>query len=425
VIRDLSLTSGIIPVAVIVAVVLTIGATVLRRRPGWWKRLLAIVGFGAVVTLVLAEIEWHTSLLPFSFPATFCVWAALIPTTVVLAGVGWPGSAWWRRCTSVLAVLMATVMAAMLVNAHYGYLPTVRALSGEGTAHPIVATTKVKKWWQGPGVAYHPVINPWGRVVPDPLPATVSGFHHRSGYVYLPPIWFRLNHPALPVMVVIGGTPSDPADWLRGANADKTADAYVERHNGWGPIMVFPDANGSYFGDTECVNGTRGAADTYLSVDVPNDVKAKYGASTDPRAWAVVGSSEGGTCALTLALRHPSQFRSFVDLAGDMAPNLGTRHATVLRLFHGSWRRYFTYDPATLLRHHHYAGTDGWFEAGTFDHTGMAAARYLAAASRKAGVDVHLLLRRGAGHNFGFWRAAFGELYPLLSQEIGHVDITS
>ena len=91
-------------------------------------------------------------------------------------------------------------------------------------------------------------------------------------------------------------------------------DHFAEAHGGQAPIVVMPDENGTYRGDTECVDGPQGNAQTYLSEDVRNYVISTFGASPNPQHWAVVGLSEGGTCATLLAVKCRSMTqRMFAD----------------------------------------------------------------------------------------------------------------
>src|SRR5205085_1528681 len=143
-----------------------------------------------------------------------------------------------------------------------------------------------------------------GAVVTVALPATTSGFAHRNSLVYLPPVWFARPHPALPVLMMLTGTPSLVSDWTRAAHADQIADDYAAAHHGWAPIMVFPDPNGSDLGDTECVDSRQGNAETYLTEDVPREVVSLFGSAPTP--WAVAGLSEGGIGAARLTVRRPA-----------------------------------------------------------------------------------------------------------------------
>src|SRR5437764_834334 len=80
----------------------------------------------------------------------------------------------------------------------------------------------------------------------------------RPADVYLPPAWFRPDHPRLPVIMLLHGTPGGPSDWTRSAQADVVADQFAKSRAGMAPVLVFPDANGGPFKDTECVDGPKG-----------------------------------------------------------------------------------------------------------------------------------------------------------------------
>jgi hypothetical protein len=256
-----------------------------------------------------------------------------------------------------------------------------------------------------------------GRVISVDIPATVSGFHHRHALVYLPPVWFRPVRPQLPAVVMLAGTPGLTSDWTRAAGADRTADDYARAHHGWAPILVFADHNGSDVGDTECVDGPRGNAETYLTRDVRRFVVNTYDAAPDPSAWAVAGFSEGGMCALTLTLRHSDAFHTFADFSGDARPSLGPPATTVRRLFGGSVAAWVTHDPRTLLTHERFPELAGRFEVGTSDAKPLAAARTLFVAARAAGVDAQLVVRPG-GHHFRFWAHAFRNSLPWIASHV-------
>ena len=44
----------------------------------------------------------------------------------------------------------------------------------------------------------------------------------------------------------------------------------------------------------------------------------------------------GGTCAVDLTVMHLGMFSAFVDIAGDLGPNSGTKAQTIARLFGGT-----------------------------------------------------------------------------------------
>ena len=103
-------------------------------------------------------------------------------------------------------------------------------------------------------------------------------------------------------------------------------------------MFVFVDSGGSFNNDTECVNGPRGNVADHLTKDVVPYVNQQFGTSADPANWGIVGWSMGGTCAVDLTVMHPELFSSFVDIAGDMGPNAGTKDQTIARLYGGERR---------------------------------------------------------------------------------------
>jgi S-formylglutathione hydrolase FrmB len=246
------------------------------------------------------------------------------------------------------------------------------------------------------------------------IPATVSGFRHRKAWVWLPPAW--TGQSPLPVIVLLAGAPGTPSDWLRSGRALEIADAWAATHHGVAPIMVVPDQNGTVTTDTECVDKPGRRAETYVAVDVTRFVISTFGASRDPANWAVVGMSEGATCALVLGLRHPDVYGGFADLSGAIAPSIGSPRATRLALFGGSLARQREYDPQWLLRRPRCGFA--WFDAGTDDHTSLMAATTLSREARRAGLDVVFRTRPG-GHSYWVVRPAFADAYPWLVSHLG------
>jgi S-formylglutathione hydrolase FrmB len=206
-----------------------------------------------------------------------------------------------------------------------------------------------------------------GKVVPVDIPATSSKFKHRGELVYLPPAFFASNPPpALPTVIMIGGQFNTPADWVRSANAVSTIDDFAARHGGNAPIFVFADSGGAFNNDTECVNGPRGNAADHLTKDVVPFMVDNFGVSDDPSSWGVMGWSTGGTCAVNLTVKYPELFSAFVNIDGDIGPNVGTRQQTIDRLFGGSAAAYADWDPATVIeKHGEYDDVAGWFAVST------------------------------------------------------------
>ncbi len=264
-----------------------------------------------------------------------------------------------------------------------------------------------------------------GAVVTVTLPGTVSGFAAREALVYLPPVWFGRPRPVLPVVLLLHGSPGSPGDWTEGGQAQATADAWAAQHRGVAPILVMPDSNGSLTDDSECVDGPVGRVETYLTVDVPAAVQQMFGTQPPGPRWAVAGLSEGGSCAIMLALRHPRLFSTFADFGGLLGPRVSDTNAetadTVAELFGGSQQEFAAHDPATLLRAGRFPGMGGWFEVGSTDVEPLAAARELAPLAAAAGIDTCLVVVAAGAHTFDLWSSAWRSALPWVAARLGLV----
>jgi S-formylglutathione hydrolase FrmB len=385
-----------------------VGSWISRRRRWLTRWLPAVVLSAAAVTGAAAATLRLTGTVTDAYPVAFALWvgmglAAVFGAPLVIARRGV-----LRRLAAGVAVPLTLGGALLLVNDEYGVWPTLGDLLGHtnvlGASALHLPPSAVKS---GHGVV----------VALDP-PATVSQFGHRPGSVYLPPAYFTPARGKLPVIIMLAGAPGGTVQWPTAGKAIATADAYAATHHGRAPIMVFVDQNGSATGDTECVDGPRGNAETYLTVDVRNFVTKTLRVQQTANRSAIVGFSEGGTCAIDLALAHPALYHHFVDLAGDDRPTLGNPQHTLTALFGGSQTSMDSHDPGRLLATHHYKGMTAWFAAGVDDHRHLAGSRKLAVEASRAGLKVHEFTGV-AGHNWQFASAAFSQVLPTLCTDLG------
>jgi S-formylglutathione hydrolase FrmB len=125
---------------------------------------------------------------------------------------------------------------------------------------------------------------------------------------------------------------------------------------------------------------------------------------------------------VTLALRHPELVDTFVDIGGDIRPNLGLRAGQETRavagLYGGDVSQWRLHDPLRLLASHRYPSTGGWFEDGLSDGAPLASARTLAPACKAAGIATVLVTPPG-GHSFAFASRAVADSFPWLSARLG------
>ena len=345
--------------------------------------------------------------------------------------------AWMQWGIRAGGMVLAITMIAASVNARYAYLPTVAALFGRGATDQMSpAQFRQLQLAEGGGrpsfhirtaLAHDSVVNggpalslTHGVVVPFRIAPTMSHFQARTAEVYLPPAYFQTPRPHLPVIELLHGTPGAVVDWTRGGLADVTSDAYAAQHGGVAPILVMPDVNGSWDSDTECVNGKRGNAQTYLTTDVRAAVISRLGARRDAAGWAIAGFSEGGYCALQIGLRHPNLYGTIADFSGESGPSTG---GGVQHLFAGTAqqaeRSATQYQPAHLL-----AGWDRpvhpaiWFEVGSSDSTLSTLAR-LDLLARAHGFDTRFVEQQQASHSFASWSDAFHDALPWIASSFG------
>jgi S-formylglutathione hydrolase FrmB len=364
--RGLSLLTGWLPITLQVVAALVLLAVVLRRAPRRWYIgwVPAAVLAGVVVALLVSWRVAADGLTNDPAPPALWVWTAVTAAAAVVAVVGWRGARWWRRGLSVLAVPLALACVASTLNVWVGYFPTVPVAWAALTAAPLPDQVSDPQL-----AALEATARPrTGALVGVDIPSTASGFTHREEYVYLPPVWFTgtATHPALPVVMMIGGEFNTPADWVRTGNALTVVDAYAATHGGAAPILVFVDAGGTFNNDTQCVDGPRGNSADHLTRDVRPYVISRFGASAAPASWAVVGWSMGGTCAADLAVMHPELFGTFEDIAGDLGPAVGGKAQTIAQLYGGNAAAWARFDPLTVLAGHaRYPDTAGWFANST------------------------------------------------------------
>ena len=353
---------GWLPLTIQAITVAVLLAAIGWRNRRWrlvWLPVAAIVGVA-----VAAASYWFISSQGMSddpAPKLLWVWLVITGGAAVVLVAGWRNARWWRRAAAAAGLPLGLLCAALALNLWVGYFPTVQTAYNQLTEGPLpdqanqatVVAMQTKHQIPAKGV-----------VVPVNIGSAGSGFKHRGELVYLPPAWFATNPaPHLPTLMMLGGEFNTPGDWLRAGNAIKSVDDFAAANGGNAPVLVFVDTGGAFNNDTECVNGSRGNSADHLTKDVVPFMEANYGVSANRANWGLVGWSMGGTCAVDLATMHPDMFSTFEDIAGDLAPNSGTKQQTIDRLFGGNAAAYAAFDPTSVItKHGPYSGMSGWFD---------------------------------------------------------------
>lgn len=231
------------------------------------------------------------------------------------------------------------------------------------------------------------------------IPPTTSHFRTRTPLVWLPPA--ARSHPSerFPVLELLVGTTGAPAQWEDRGYLTRRMSAVAAQHHGRTPVVVVVDENGFATTDSECVDRRHGDVETYLTVDVPRWIRAHLPVKAGRGNFAIAGLSEGGTCALMLALRHPSVWQTFDDISGLARPTVGEdddRARTIRLLFGGSAAAFDAHDPTYLLRKHRYPTTRGELYYGTSDRKVVRDVRVLLPLLRRAGVGTRVAAQSGA-----------------------------
>lgn len=467
---------GVLPETLSVAAMLALAIASVRTDRAWWLwRVLPVVVVSFVGVVIVNWLLDFRGQFDEVIPLEFLIWVTMPCVAIGLAVFGWRANPRWQRVVAITAVPLTALYAGNLINQFYGYFPTVGALVGSDVDHQVsadqlgletvgqvsggaqqgqnplttlpggapatnsVATATPTPSSAGQGGASGPTpgapvesatsLSPaaagaavHGAISQVSIPGTQSHFDARTAYVWVPPAFFTTPRPRLPVVVVLAGVPGQPDNMIRAASADKTADRYAAAHHGVAPILIFADANGSFTGDTECVDGPAGNAETYLTKDVPSFVTQAFGTATGPSHWAIEGYSEGGTCALTIALGHPDVYGSFVDIAGDQFPNLGTlgdaKAKAIAGLYGGDAALFDAHDPLQLILKPAAKPVAGWFEVGVKDHRKGDVASTLDAAMKAAGLQSQLVQAPG-GHDFPMATRAVADSFAWLAGRLG------
>jgi S-formylglutathione hydrolase FrmB len=418
--HHLSLMHGWIPATVQVVAAVALIAAIGWRTRRWrlvWVPWAVLVG----VTIALTAYWYVASegLADNPAPQSLWIWIGLSGVAAGVLVAGWNGARWWRRGTSVLALPLSLLCAALALNLWVGYFPTVQTAWNQLTAGPLPDQTDPV---EVVAMQKQHTIPAKGTVVPVSIGDTVSGFKHRGELVYLPPAWYATDPPPpLPTVMMIGGEFNTPADWLRAGNAVKTVDDFAAAHHGYAPVLVFVDPGGAFNNDTECVNGARGNAADHLTKDVVPFMISNYRVSSKPANWGVVGWSMGGTCAVDLAVMHPDMFSAFEDIAGDLSPNSGNKAQTIDRLFGGNAAAYASFDPSTVItRHGTYTGVTGWFDINVAANANdqAAAANSLCGLGSANGIRCAVVSQPGK-HDWPFAAHAFAAALPWMASQIG------
>lgn len=163
-----------------------------------------------------------------------------------------------------------------------------------------------------------------------------TGMSVGGAYVYLPPEYFQpaYAHAKFPVVLTITGYPASPWGLVDRLKVPGTAAALVAQEKIKPAVYVMMNSSVAMPRDFECTNIPAGLqVETFFAQDVPLAIEHAFRVESGPSAWAVMGYSTGGYCAVKLAMMNPNQFSLAVSLAGYYT---AAQDATTGRLYGNS-----------------------------------------------------------------------------------------
>lgn len=339
-----------------------------------------------------------------------------------------------RRLLGVALALVALLTGGLGVNADVGQFPTVGSIFNGAAAGPMPLDVAAAQQAAAPGngpTRTGPADALWkqkpvtgqprqGLVARVDIPATVSHFTPRPGYVYLPPAALVPNPPKLPVLVLLSGQPGGPVNIILAGRLTVAMNQYARSHGGLTPIIVVPDQLGAATSNPMCVDGPLGNSATYITVDVPNWIRTHLSVQTQAGAWGVGGYSQGGTCSLQFGTGYPGIFGTIVDMSGEARPADGTRQQTIDRGFGGDEAAYEAADPVAIMqRNAPYADTLAIIATGQYDNRYGPQADQVAAAATAAGITVVRQVVPGTSHDWHMVRWVFTEGIGPVMRHLG------
>lgn len=422
---SLGVLSGPFPTVIFAAATGILIALLVRRPTARWLRrlaLAAVCGIAAAVIAWLVCVRW-LNLFGESLGAGNYVWVAAACCGVALCAVSLARRPRWRTAVAIAGIPVFLVAATLGINANYGLDRTLGGLLGitvrnpialkPPTRQPLAYDAELWRHWHAPsGMPTH------GEMGTVRIPSTRSGFRARDAGLYLPPA-ARVEHPpVLPLVVMMMGQPGNPDP----EPIARAMDRFAAAHDGLAPIVIVADQLGDRTHDTLCRDTRRfGAAETYITQDVPAWAEKNLLVARDHRYWTVAGYSNGGLCSLSFGIDHPDVFANILDISGEEFAGAEHADATLRDEFHGDRAAYDRAKPFIRLRGSSFRGMTAIFTACADDPAYHRVAQRAAELARAAGMESTFVSIPTGGHGIGALAGGLDggipHLYPVLGLE--------
>ena len=399
----------------------------LVRRPSRrWLVTAASALAGGTLAALLATFVVQDVLDLFNSPMAVMarLWIVLAGAAVALAIVNLWRSRWWRKLVAVCSIALFAWTATLGISADFGILKNLGDLLDISIEKPLDIASLAPHSTNPPGPLYEtwqppasmPASSTHGSIE---IPASDPSFRPRPAIVYLPPAARLADAPALPVVVFLSGEPGAPDV----ADIGSVLDGFAARNGGLAPIVVSVDhLGGSGTNNPLCVDGYQGDALTYVNRDVPAFISSTFNVLPSRVDWTIAGFSNGGECSIASAAAFPEVWGNVIDISGEIEPDLGGDERTLEVGFGGDQAAFDAAkpltilaagaaDPATALL---YRDTLAVFADGSDDEPYLGYTRTLHAAALEAGLQSHLVISPGTGHESATLEYAFDHAFRLL-----------
>ncbi|MBT1169848.1 alpha/beta hydrolase-fold protein [Bifidobacterium sp. SO4] len=391
-------------------------------RDSVWLRPLLVSLIAMVICEVLGTVAaWLVSDVFVVFGVSLG-WPVIFTVGAGFAALGFALTAAirthsFRRICAIVLIPLIILSTGLGVDGIYGEYQTVGSLVGYTPYASIDSvdvhkvSMSVEQWLNKAQQNALPDMPKQGKVLTVDIPNTKSGFAARKAMIYLPPAALSKQPPALPVMELLAGQPGSPGRLVAAGGIAAMMNTYAASHHGLAPIVLVPDQNGADTHNSLCADTTQGKAETYLTQDVVAWAKRTLPVAKKASMWAIGGFSQGGTCTTQLAPRHPDLYGAMLPVDGELKPTNGTVDEMVQNYFAGDRNAYDAQVPVNAIAATGSSSQALFAGAGERDAESIRNMRTIAAAARKAGMEVTELLVPGTGHD---WHAVQAVWKPGL-----------
>ena len=400
-----------------------------RRERHRLRRAAVRIGGAAVGAAVGLAAVWWTGDVQDDFGVQFTpvtrMWVAFAFAGVALLLVVAVQGGWLARIIAVAAAGALVLSAGLGVNVDFGFYKNIEqaiatdpyptrdlpVLAGSGSHLEVNAAE-----WRAPAG-----MPSKGETISVRIPGTVSHFRARKAVVWLPPAAQVADPPRLPVLVALSGQPGQPADMFQTGDLGGFLDRYAAAHHGLAPIVVSPDQLAAPNRNPMCVDSRRlGRSATYVMTDTVRWIEHHLPVASGPRAWGILGFSQGATCAMQFSTEHPDVFGAALAISSELAPVTGNAQTSTALAFGGSTAAYRAAAPvAVMAAHGQYHDHLTVFGYGSEDAPYRASTEILHAAAVRAGMQTQVIVSPGSAHDWNTVRYVLAHGLPMVVTHLG------